>query len=165
MTNEELLHQMHNLQQGKMSSREMYHTIHEFGRGDFLEARPVVERFLTHDDAQLRYIALEVLTNHWRLAEHWQTAKDFLEHDPDEDCRRRGASSLALLKMNTNDRSTLAVLAQVVRNEQEDKVVRIAAYAAMKGVIHFDPREQLKMASRGLNLSQDVDWGMVESYL
>jgi hypothetical protein len=165
MIKKELLHQMRNLQQGKMSSHEMYHTIHEFGREDFLEARPVVESFLTHEDAQLRYIALEVLTNHWRLAEHWQTARDFLEHDPDEDCRRRGASSLALLKMNTKDRSTLAILARVVSNGREDKIVRIAAYAAMKGVIHFDPREQFKMASRGLNLSQDVDWGMVESYL
>ena len=35
----------------------------------------------------------------------------------------------------------------------------------MKGVIHFDPREQFKMASRGLDFSQDVDWDMVKSYL
>ena len=67
--------------------------------------------------------------------------------------------------MNTKDRSTLAILAQVVCNEQEDKIVRIAAYAAMKGVIHFDPREQFKMAFRGLDFSQDVDWDMVKSYL
>jgi len=125
----------------------------------------VVERFLTHEDDQLRYIALEVLTNHWRLAEHWQTARDFLEHDPDEDCRRMGASSLEALKMNTKDRPTLAVLARVVCNEQEDKMVRESAYSAMKGVIHFDPREQLKMACKGLNLSQDVDWDIVKSYL
>jgi len=82
---EELAHQMQNLRQGKMSSREMYHTIHEFGRENFLEARPVVESFLTNEDAQLRSIALEVLTNRWRLAEHWKTARYFLEHDPDED--------------------------------------------------------------------------------
>ena len=51
---------MQNLRQGKMSSHEMYHTIHEFGRENFLEARPVIESFLTSEDAQLHSIALEV---------------------------------------------------------------------------------------------------------
>jgi len=162
---EELSHQMQILQQGKMSSREMYRTIHKFGRENFLEARPVVESFLMNEDAQLRSIALEVLTNHWRLAEHWKTARYFLERDPDEDCRMRGAAALAALKMNTKDRRTLALLARVAHNEQEQSIVREAAYAAMKGVIHYDPREQFKIASKGINLSQDVDWGTVESYL
>ncbi len=47
-----------------MSSRENYHAIHEFGRAGFLEARPAVERLLTSDDPELRYIALETLTCH-----------------------------------------------------------------------------------------------------
>jgi uncharacterized protein YjbI with pentapeptide repeats len=165
MKKDELFQQMHKLQQGKMSSREMYHTIHEFGREDFLQARPVVERFLTHDDAQLRYIALEVLTNHWRLAEHWQTARDFLEHDPDDDCRRMGASSLEALKMNTKDRPTLEVLARVVCNEQEDGMVRVSAYTAMHGVIHFNPREHFKMTCKWTSLLREIDWDMVKSYL
>jgi hypothetical protein len=146
-------------------SRQIYHLIHKWGKENFLEAQPVVESFLASEDAQLRSIALEVLTNHWRLADYWEMAKRFLERDPDEDCRMRGASALSVLKMNTNDRSTLALLAQVVRNEQEQKIVRETAYAAMKGVICYDPREQLKIASRGIDLSKDVDWNMVNSYL
>jgi len=77
----------------------------------------------------------------------------------------RGASALGALKTNTKDRCTLALLARVVHNEQEQNIVREAAYAAMKGVIHYDPQEQFKIASKGINLSQDVDWSIVEAYL
>lgn len=165
MKKDELFQKMHDLQQGKIPHKEIYHTIREFGRENFCEARPVVERFLTHEDEQLRYIALEVLTNHWRLAEHWQTARDFLEHDPDDDCRRMGASSLEALKMNTKDRLTLEVLARVVCNEQEDGMVRVSAYEAMHSVIHFDPRKQFKMTCKGTSLLREIDWNMVKSYL
>jgi len=164
LTKEKYSDLVEDLRQGKISSSEMYQTIHEIGRENVREARPLVEHFLTNEDAQLRSIALEVLTNHWRLSAYWQTAKDFLEHDPDEDCRMRGASALQALKMNTQHRPTLAVLARVVRNEREETIVREAAYAAMKGVLHYDPREQFKLASRGTNLSQEVDWKMVDSY-
>jgi hypothetical protein len=165
MTKDELLQQMLDLQQGKIPRNDIYHTIHEFGRENFREARPVVESFLTHENEQFRYIALEVLTNHWRLAEHWQTARDFLEHDSDDDCRRMGASSLEALKMNTKDRPTLEVLARVVCNEQEGKMVRVSAYTAMHGVIHFNPREHFKMTCKWLNLFEEIDWDMVKSYL
>lgn len=165
MTHKELVLQLQDLQQGKIPAREIYHTIHEFGRMGFLEARPVVERFLTSEDPQLRAIALEVLVRHWRLAEHWDTARRFLEQDPDEDCRMRGASMLETLKRNTQDRRTLAVLARVVRNEHERPIVREAAYAAMRGILHYDPREQFQLAAKGIDLARGVDWQMVDAYL
>jgi hypothetical protein len=40
MKKDEMLQQVHNIQQGKMSPSEMYHIIHEIGREDFREARP-----------------------------------------------------------------------------------------------------------------------------
>lgn len=166
MTSKEKLNaQLEALRQSKLSPREMYHTIHEFGKMNFREARPIVESFLTNQDPEMRYIALEVLTRHWRLAEYWDTAKAFLEHDPDVNCRMKGASSLEILKRNTQDRPTLTVLARAVHNEQERPIVREVAYAAMKGVIRYDPREQFVASSKGLDLSRDVDWHLVDSYL
>ena len=165
MTKDELLQQLHNLQQGKMSPSEMYHVMREFGRENFLEACKDVERFLTHTDSQLRGIALEVLAVHWGLTDYWYVARAFLEQDPDEECRIRGALALAVLKRNTQDRRTLSVLAYIVYNPQEASLVRELAYAAMRGIIHYDPHEQSDLASKHLNLSQDINWDMVKSYL
>lgn len=97
-----------------MTSREIYHAVHEFGRAGFLEARPDVERLLTSDDPELRYITLETLTRHRRLTEHYATAQQFLEHDPDTFCRMMGASALEGLQRNMQDRQTLGILARVV---------------------------------------------------
>ncbi|MBV9614271.1 MAG: hypothetical protein JO031_02305 [Ktedonobacteraceae bacterium] len=66
--------------------------------------------------------------------------------------------------MNTRDRRTLSVLAKVVDNQQEVPIVRETAYAAMRGILHFDPREQFRLASKGI-ATQEMDWDMVRSYL
>src|SRR5205807_6384504 len=104
-------------------------------------------------------------TRHWNLAEHWETARRFLERDPDTDCRLMGASALEALKQNTRDTRTLGVLARVVRNEQEQGIVRRASYRAMLGVLRHDPREQFELASQGDDLPAVVDWTMVDQYL
>ena len=162
---EELEGLLESLRRDALSPHEIYHAIQAFGEMNFQEARPEVERFLKSEDAELRFVALKVLTRYWHLAEHWQTARDVLEHDPDEECRFRAASALADLKRNTQDRFTLRVLAHVVRNEQENPIVREEAYAAMKAILDFDPREQFQIASRGLDWEKGVDWKMVDSYL
>jgi hypothetical protein len=165
MTKKELLQKLQDLQHGNMSLNEMYHVIREFGRENFLEARQDVERFLTHPDPKLRGLALEVLAVHWGLTDSWYMARAFLEQDPDEECRMRGALALEVLKRNIQDRDTLLVLARVVCYPKEASSVRQAAYAAMLGIIHFDPQEQLSLAEKGLDLDQEIDWNMVKSYL
>ena len=165
LNREELFHRLEAIRRGTLSKRELYRSIQAFGETDFQVARPEVERFLQSEEPELRFVALKVLTRYWRLPEHWKTARDVLEHDPDEECRFRAASDLGSLKMNTKDRETLSVLAHVARNEQEKPVVREAAYAAMKAVLHYDPQEQLQLAAHSLNLEKDVDWEMVDSYL
>lgn len=164
VSRKELLRLLTAIREATMSHREIYHAIQTFGEMNFQEARPEVEMFLKSEDAELRFVALKVLTSYWRLEEHWTTACDVLEHDPDEDCRFRAASALGALKRNTQDSSTLSVLAQVVRNKREKRVVREAAYAAMKEVLQFEPLEQFKMATHGLDLEKDVDWNMVNRY-
>ena len=156
---------LENVRCKQLEKRELYHAIHEFGRNHFLEARKDVEGFLTSSEPQLRSVALEVLVNYWRLSDFEETARDFLEHDPDDDCRMKGAAALLVLKRNTKDPQTLSVLARVVRNSEEDLIVREAAYAAMRVVIHYDPREQFRLASKGIASPQEIDWEMVNCYL
>jgi hypothetical protein len=162
---EELEGLLEALRRNILSPRDIYHAIQAFGEMNFQEARPEVERLLKSEDAELRFVALKVLTRYWHLTEHWQTAREVLEHDPDVDCRFRAAHDLGNLKRNTQDRKTLRVLARVVRNEQENPIVRESAYAAMREVMHYDPREHFHIASKGLDMAKEVDWKMVESYL
>jgi len=162
---EELVSLLKALRHGALSPRETYRAIQAFGEMNFQEARPEVEGFLKSEDPELRFVSLKVLTRYWHLDEYWETAREILEHDPDGDCRFRAAHALADLKRNTQDRQTLQVLARVVRNKQEEPVVRESAYAAMKAILHFDPREQFHTATLRFDLDKEADWEMVDSYL
>jgi hypothetical protein len=152
------------LQAGTLSGRAAYGAIHDIGKAGLTDAQSVVEQYLTNDDPELRYVALEVLTQHWQRPEHWNTARAFLEHDDDTHCRILGASALGSLKRNTSDPATLAVLASIVRDQQTNRNVREAAYAALCSVLHYEPQEQLRFAARGVDLERDVDWELIKSY-
>jgi HEAT repeat protein len=142
---------------------EIRAAIEEFGDAHYWEAVPEMKKLLTHEDSDVRYSALEVLTLNFRLPELWESAREFLEHDPDSNCRMLGASCLQVLKRNTGDERTLAVLAQVVSKEDERKLVRKAAYLAMRGVIAYDRKEQ-RTGLRTFDLEKDVDWDLVRKY-
>lgn len=158
---EQLLEAWH---QGMLVGRELYRAVQAFGENNFQQARPEVEALLQSDDPDLRFVSLKVLTRYWRLSEHWETARSVMLHDPDVDCRFRAAKDLGSLQINTQDTRTLTVLAQVVCNEQEEQIVREAAYAAMLGIVHYDPREQLHMAGRSFDFEKEVQWDMVRRY-
>ncbi|MBO0783211.1 MAG: HEAT repeat domain-containing protein [Ktedonobacteraceae bacterium] len=164
MEQAQLQQKLEDLRQGKIPPGELYATINDFGKAYFLEARPDVERLLTHPDSQYRGLAIQVLATNWRLPEHWETARNMLLTDPDVDCRMKAASALQTLKRDTQDRPTLEVLAGVVTNQQEERIVREVAYAAMRGVVKYDPREQFRFANEDL-AAQEVDWNWVWSFL
>jgi hypothetical protein len=150
--------------QGKLKGRELYRAVQVFGEQRYQAARPEVEALLTSDDPELRFVALKVLTQYWHLAEHWETARQVLLHDPEEECRFRAAGDLGVLEQNTQDRRTLVVLANVVCNEAENPIVRESAYAAMLSVISYNPKEQLRMAAHGVDFATEVDWDLVKQY-
>jgi Domain of unknown function (DUF4926) len=147
----------------RLAADDLYSALHTFGRQHYVEAKQDVETCLTSPEPDIRKIALHVLAKDWRLPEHWETARAFLR-DADSECRIEGASALGVLKMNTQDRRTLHLLALVVTNQQEDQIVREAAYAAMRSIHHFDPQEQLHLAARG-TATGEMDWDLVQSYL
>lgn len=154
---------LNELQQGKLSNAEAYAAVHAFGKAGFFKARPVIEQLLVSADPELRYIALEVLVQHWRLPEHGETARDFLEHDPSSDCRIMGASALKALKQDSQDAPALRVLARIVLDVHELASVRQAAYAAMRGIAHYDRLEQYRLAVRDMDLARDIDWQFVRA--
>jgi hypothetical protein len=43
--------------------------------------------------------------------------------------------------------------------------VRESAYAAMKEIVQYNPREQLFIASLQFHFEHDVDWRFVDSYV
>lgn len=146
------------------SHRALYHAIHELGHARCLSAQAAIERFLNHDDPNLRYVALEVLTTHFRATEHRQTAIDFLRHDPFVLNRIRGASGIMDLKLNTRAARVLRALARGVRDASEETGVRGASYAPMRGIIAYDPAEQSDLSGRDLDFETDIDWALVDSY-
>lgn len=82
---------MRQLQEGTLPPATLtgdatYHAIHELGRSQVTEAIPTIEGYITHPDAQYRYVAMEVLTNHFHLQRHWPTAVAALRRDPDGLC-------------------------------------------------------------------------------
>lgn len=146
------------------SMDSVYHSIHELGRARYYPARRDIERLLTNEDPELRWVALEVLTRHLQLLEHLQAAMEFLKSEPDEDNRMRGALGILDLLRGTGDADGLRALARVVRDPNEDIHVRQASYRAMRGIFRYDPAEQSELSRRDLNFDTDIDWGFVDAY-
>ena len=44
-------------------------------------------------------------------------------------------------------------------------MVREAAYLAMRAIVQYDPKEQLDLSARDMDLATEVDWEFVNSYL
>lgn len=142
-----------------------YHAIHELGRAQVEDAIPIIEQYLTHEDGEYRYVALEVLTNHFHLRRHWSSAVYALRHDSNEHVRLGAAAALAYLMADTKDPATLRELAITLSDPNEDYHVRSATWAAIRAVLHYDAREQLDLAIHSLNLERDVNWEIVRKYL
>lgn len=162
---EDLRALLQQLRNETLPSDDIYHVIHELGRAKVMEAVPDIARFLTDKNPEYRYVALEVLSNHFRLQEYWTIATDALHHDPSEHVRIGAAAALVALKMSTKDVATLRELAQVVVDEAEDELVRQAAWSAILGVINWNWEEQRRLARRSIDLRNEVDWGLVRQYV
>lgn len=153
------------LRQGNVANIEIPSALFTFGKAEYLEARPDVELLLTNPEPEIRKTALKVLTSYWYLDDYWETARDFLEHDPDADCRAEGAFALGVLRRDTGDRKILAVLAKVVKDENEGESVRITAYQAMRSIVQFDIEEHKRWMREGFTFEKDVNWAFVDACL
>jgi len=89
------------------------------------ETTPVAE-YLTNPDPELRFIALSVLTLHWRRPEYRIAAERMLS-DPDADVRRMAADTLGVLAQNTRDPRVLSLLLSRIDDSAEEWHVRDTA--------------------------------------
>jgi hypothetical protein len=160
-TNAELRSLLTRLRSGGIPEGELYSTLHRFGNARFLEARRDVEAFLTHPEASLRYIALNVLTLHWGCVEHRTTCERFAIDEGDPDNRSLGAACLGSLAQGTRDPRALKLLLDILENGAEDWHVRAAAYRAILSVLGRPASEQ-PSAARRLDFERDVSWERVQ---
>jgi hypothetical protein len=145
------------LRSGELEDDEVYDILHRFGDSEFVEAKTDVEKYLDHDNPQLRYIALNVLTIHWRCAEHRKVCNEFILSDPDSDNRRLGTAGLGAVFQGTRDSAALKLLLQVFSDEDEEWHIRDSAYRAILYILGRRATEQ-PSAARQLNHAEDVNW-------
>lgn len=156
----ELYSLLADLEAGVIENTGLYTVIHKFGNEGFIEAKPVVEKFLTNLDPDLRYIALNVLTFHWACSDHRCTCENFAINDCDGDNRRMGVAGLGSLLKGTRDPQALALLLRIFRNDKEECQVRDSAYHAILYILGRPLSEQ-PPASRMLDYTKDVNWDRI----
>jgi hypothetical protein len=130
------------------------------GEGDVRSARPIVERYLTHEEPMVRYNALSALILDWGLDEHRATCIHMLHEDSDEDNRSLAAGCLGSLDEGTHNPETLRLLLQVFCDGSENKYVRRSAYLAILDVVSV-PREQRPPSAQEWVWDTDINWKLI----
>ncbi len=118
----------------RVSSEDLYHVIHEFGEGGFIEAEPDVAQFLVHDNPQLRYIAINVLTLHWGMVKYRRELERIIVDDGDEDVRRIAVVGLGYVLRESHDSQATRLLIAKLRDISEDIDVRQTAFDALMDI-------------------------------
>jgi hypothetical protein len=136
------------------------------GDEQYRDARPVIERFLTHADHYLHTAALQVLIGKWHCGDpaYLLVAKRLIAEDPS--CRLLAVDYLAwgTLFQKSAASDSLSVLARVARDPHEGSNVRLAAYRGMRTILKGMPVGQLSKLRDVSNLD-DIDWTAVDSFL
>ena len=156
----QLRSQLARLRSGTIPPDELYGLLHQFGESGFIEAKSEIEKYLQHEDPQLRYIALNVLTLHWKCTRHRKTCEEFVLTDEDSENRRLGTIGLGALLEGTQDPEALDLLLQVFRDEEEEWHVRDSAYSAILYILGRPVNEQ-PSGSRRLDHATDVNWAHI----
>jgi HEAT repeat protein len=86
-----------------------------------------------------------------------------LVKDEDAGVRTTAASCLGTIYEERRDRSMVKLLADILRNPVNDRLLREAAYSAMLEVIGYPPRAR-PSAARDLDFETEVDWQLVDQW-
>ncbi len=160
MTKAQLRHLTRDLANGRIPEDRLYDAIHTLGDEGLIEAKPIVEQFLTHPDPGIRYIAINVLTIHWGCRDHRITCERMLSGDEDDDVRRVCVAGLGALLEGTRDAGVLRLLLSVFHNEREEWDVRDSAYSQILYVLG-KPVGAQPSGARQLDYEKDVRWDWV----
>lgn len=130
------------------------------GEGNAQSTRPLVERYLTHEDPTVRYNALSALILDWGLEDHRATCIRMMHEDPDDDNRSLAIACLGSLDRATHNPDTLRLLLEVFLNGAQDKYIRRSAYSAILNVVGV-PRDQRPPSAREWNWDTDINWKLI----
>lgn len=133
-----------------------------FADGFLTEADEDIEELVLHASPEVRAAALEVLAIRWRIADYRPLCEFVLRYDVNPDVRAMAARGLGAILARTRDKGALRQLLETLRDPEEDRVVRYAAYVAALEVIGAVPVGGVKDR---FNLRRDVDWKLVNALL
>ena len=122
------------LRSGEIPPEELYGVIHAFGEANFLEAEPDVVALLRHPAAEIRRIAVSVLTFHWRVARHRDELVRLLLSDPDDTVRSTATGGVGFVFRDTRDPIVSQALLERIQDGDRNPAEREAAYAALRDV-------------------------------
>ena len=114
--------------------RGLYGLLHWFGEARTKELERDVLGFLRHRRSNMRYIALNVLTLHWRMRKHRRKYVELLKKDPAVEVRRLAAAGLGYVLSASRDRQASRLMARIMRDESEAFTVRRTAYEALRDI-------------------------------
>jgi hypothetical protein len=112
----------------------LYGLLHWFGEARAKELERDVLGFLRHRRSNMRSIALNVLTLHWKMLKHRRKYVELLKKDPDVEVRYLAAAGLGYVLMASRDRQASRLMARIMRDESEDFTVRRTAYEALRDI-------------------------------
>lgn len=150
------------LREGRIDDADIPAVLRCFADGFLTEADEDIEDLVLHNSPEVRAAALEVLAIRWRIADYRPLCEYVLRYDINAHVRATAARALGALLARTRDKGALRQLLETLRDPEEDRVVRYAAYLAALEVAGAAPKDGVK---ERFNLRRDVDWRLVNDLL
>ncbi len=150
------------LREGRIDDADIPAVLRCFADGFLTEADEDIEDLVLHNSPEVRAAALEVLAIRWRIADYRPLCEYVLRYDINAHVRATAARALGALLARTRDKGALRQLLETLRDPDEDRVVRYAAYLAALEVAGAAPKDGVK---ERFNLRRDVDWKLVNDLL
>ena len=133
-----------------------------------LQSRATAERYLTHEDANLRAVAISVLRHRWRPDSRLAVTCEMMTFD-DPDLRVREAALLCLgaCYAGTNDRRIGNEVARILMDEAAPPELRLTAYYDLFQIrgIPVNRSPTIRIATGRFGFPQEVDWSFVRGFL
>jgi hypothetical protein len=150
------------LRKGLLSEKEIADLAADVGSGNYIEARPDIEKLLDHANPIIRYNALGTLAFEWGLDSRADQIKEIAVQDADSDCRRCAAAALGSLFRGTNNPDVLKTLVSIARNPNEEQHVRAFAYTGSLDVLGVS--REIQPNAYGLSVGRD-ELAALDEYL
>ena len=133
---------------------------------DMMTSVQRTEGYLEHSNEQLRYVALSLLTNYWQPTPKAAVVALGIAKGAslNRDLKCAALELLGRYYRKSNDPEIGSLLALIVTNESEDRIVRRTAYLllyCLRGI----PTTGLPEPATISSFPDKVDWGFVQSFL